>query len=173
MTKLNDMQLILLTSAAQRESGSVLPAPASVADAGDRLKKAIASLRKRSLVEEAPAKTAEATWQTDGDERIGLFINAAGRSAINIEPGPAEAPDTSVVETPVAQATKPKRETKSGALAALLQRPEGATLAEMVGATGWQPHTTRAALTGLRKKGFSIEKAKRGDETCYSIPTKA
>jgi len=35
----------------------------------------------------------------------------------------------------------------------LLSRAEGATLAELGAATGWLPHTTRAALTGLRKKG--------------------
>ena len=32
----------------------------------------------------------------------------------------------------------------------------GATLDEMVTLTGWLPHTTRAALTGLRKKGHVI-----------------
>lgn len=52
---------------------------------------------------------------------------------------------------------------------ALLLRPEGATLAEMTEATGWLAHTTRAALTGLRKKGHTIEKTKRGDVTCYRI----
>jgi hypothetical protein len=39
----------------------------------------------------------------------------------------------------------------------------------MVEATGWLPHTTRAALTGLRKKGHVLEKSKRDDATCYRI----
>lgn len=52
---------------------------------------------------------------------------------------------------------------------ALLRRDEGATLAEMIEATGWLPHTTRAALTGLRKKGHDLAKTKRGDVTCYRI----
>jgi hypothetical protein len=52
---------------------------------------------------------------------------------------------------------------------ALLQRPEGATLAGIVEATGWLPHTTRAALTGLKKKGHTLTKGKRGDVTYYSI----
>jgi hypothetical protein len=30
----------------------------------------------------------------------------------------------------------------------------------MVAATGWLPHTTRAALTGLRKKGYAIDSDK-------------
>ncbi len=51
----------------------------------------------------------------------------------------------------------------------LLRREQGATLAELVEATGWLPHTTRAALTGLRKKGHSLDKSKHGDATCYRI----
>ena len=51
----------------------------------------------------------------------------------------------------------------------LLERVEGATLAELVEATGWLPHTTRAALTGLKKKGKVITKRKRDDVTCYFI----
>ena len=39
----------------------------------------------------------------------------------------------------------------------------------MVKATGWLPHTTRAALTGLKKKGHTIQRDKRGDVTCYRI----
>ena len=38
----------------------------------------------------------------------------------------------------------------------LLRRPTGADLEELVTVTGWLPHTTRAALTGLRKKGHSL-----------------
>jgi hypothetical protein len=51
----------------------------------------------------------------------------------------------------------------------LLYREEGATLAELIAATGWLPHTTRAALTGLKKKSHVIEKSKRDDVTCYRI----
>jgi hypothetical protein len=32
----------------------------------------------------------------------------------------------------------------------------GATLDELVAATNWLPHTTRAALTGLRRRGHEI-----------------
>ena len=51
----------------------------------------------------------------------------------------------------------------------LLVRGGGATLPELIDATGWLPHTTRAALTGIRKKGHDIERTKRGDLTCYRI----
>lgn len=58
---------------------------------------------------------------------------------------------------------------KIGMVAELLRREGGATLTELVAATGWQPHTTRAALTGLRKKGHAIERGTRDGNTHYSI----
>ncbi|WP_419683593.1 DUF3489 domain-containing protein [Sphingomonas sp. ID0503] len=68
-----------------------------------------------------------------------------------------------------AQPAPPPPRTKSELVLQLLGRGEGATLAELAGATGWLPHTTRAALTGLRKKGNAILKDKRGEETCYFV----
>lgn len=53
-------------------------------------------------------------------------------------------------------ASSPKRPSKSAAVLAMLQRPEGATLDQLVIATGWLPHTARAALTGLKKKGHDV-----------------
>ena len=55
---------------------------------------------------------------------------------------------------------KPKAPSKQHPLAALIVRDEGATLDQMIAATGWLPHTTRAALTGLRKKGYAISSDK-------------
>ena len=66
-------------------------------------------------------------------------------------------------------APSPSPGNKTAAVIALLEREEGATLDELIAATGWLPHTTRAALTGLRKKGHAIERTKRGEETCYRI----
>ena len=74
---------------------------------------------------------------------------------------------------PASGSTKPassqRAGTKAAAVIALLSRPDGATLDEMIAATGWLPHTTRAALTGLKKKGHVIVRGKRGDVTCYRI----
>jgi hypothetical protein len=78
---------------------------------------------------------------------------------------------------PETQSPAPNTSAKPGVRAAskisividLLKREQGATLDEMVQATSWLPHTTRAALTGLNKKGHTIEKSKRDDVTCYSI----
>ena len=53
-----------------------------------------------------------------------------------------------------------KTQSKTDSLAALLTRDEGATLEQMIAATGWLPHTTRAAMTGLRKKGYAIDSDK-------------
>lgn len=47
--------------------------------------------------------------------------------------------------------------TKRQQLADLLCRDEGATIDQMIAATGWLPHTVRAALTGLRKAGYRID----------------
>ena len=55
---------------------------------------------------------------------------------------------------------EPKAVTKQQQLAALIVRDEGATLDQMIAATGWLPHTTRAALTGLKKKGYVISSDK-------------
>jgi hypothetical protein len=66
---------------------------------------------------------------------------------------------------------KPVRTTKQSLLIDLLGREPGAPLAAIVEATGWLPHTARAALTGLRKKGHAIERFRSDDETRYRIAT--
>ena len=66
--------------------------------------------------------------------------------------------------------------TKQALIAGLLGREQGATLDELIAATGWLPHTTRAALTGLRRKGCTLEKSTReGGTAAYRImpPDKA
>ena len=49
-----------------------------------------------------------------------------------------------------------KRQTKASKVEALLARKAGATLEHMCEATGWQAHTCRAFMSGLRKKGRDI-----------------
>ena len=61
------------------------------------------------------------------------------------------------------------RVNKSDLVIGLLQRPGGATLDEMVAATGWLPHTTRAALTGLKKKGHQLTSEKADGVRRYRI----
>ena len=66
---------------------------------------------------------------------------------------------------------KPARVTKQSMLICLLKQEGGASIAVIVEATGWQPHTTRAALTGLRKKGHAIERFRSDEKTRYRIVT--
>lgn len=63
-----------------------------------------------------------------------------------------------------------KRQTKVGLVLDLLARTEGATLNQLVAATGWLPHTTRAALTGLKKKGHALNSEKvEGHDRIYYV----
>jgi hypothetical protein len=54
----------------------------------------------------------------------------------------------------------PVRRSKKAAILALLQRPDGAAIGDLTAATGWQVHSVRAALTGLRKEGKELVRAK-------------
>ena len=77
---------------------------------------------------------------------------------------------------PQAQVAKPaaaKRETKIEIVLGLLSREEGVTIDQLVGATGWLPHTTRAALTGLKKKGHTVGSAKIDGRRLYRIESAA
>ena len=59
--------------------------------------------------------------------------------------------------------------TKTGQIISLMKRKNGATLDDLVRATGWLPHTARAAMTGLKKKGHTIERSKVDGVSRYSI----
>lgn len=66
----------------------------------------------------------------------------------------------------------PPRETKSALVRRLLSRKAGADLAALQDATGWQPHSVRAALSTLRKAGYSIDRLppkKEGGAVAYRI----
>ena len=80
---------------------------------------------------------------------------------------PPVAPPT-VIALAVRTAAAPVQ-TKVSQLVSLLAREGGASVSELAESLGWLPHTTRAAPTGLRKKGHAIIKAKAGDQTRYSI----
>ena len=69
----------------------------------------------------------------------------------------------------------PRPGTKLAEVIGLLSRGEGATIAELVTATGWLSHTTRAALTGLRNRGYSIalDRSNRERGSVYQIGTVA
>jgi hypothetical protein len=176
-TKLSDLQLVLLATAAQRSDGSVLPPPERLGDQATRIRRAISPLLKRTLIEEIAVTDTTEIWREEDGAKIGLVITAAGRAIIADEKdAPDEQTAPSVAEAILSTARVPSAPMATSKIATvldLLRRPEGATLAEMVEATGWLPHSTRAALTGLRKKGHVLAKRSRGDVTAYSLAAAA
>ena len=169
MPNLSDTQAILLSAASQRESGSLLPLPTSLKPGGGT-SKAVDALLTRSLAEEHETSDPAAVRRTDGDVRFGIFITTAGLSAIGVEPQVGAFDSGGPVDDTLFE---PARTSKTAAVLALLGRPAGATLPELIEATGWLPHTTRAALTGLRKKGHVLGRTKRDDATCYRLVSAA
>ena len=86
---------------------------------------------------------------------------------------------TEVNVTAATKTDKPaKRETKRDQLVKLLRRKAGADVPTISEKMGWRPHSTRAALTGLRKAGFQLEatKPEKGGPSRYRVakePAKA
>ena len=72
------------------------------------------------------------------------------------------------IEKPGSASTAP-RQTKAALLRARLAKPGGVSLTEMMQLTGWQAHTLRAALTGLRKTGVILSRRREGGDTIYAI----
>ncbi len=188
MAKLTDTQLIVLSAAAARDDGIAI-APAKINKAA--ASKVGSSLVARKLMREARSKSGMPIWRVDKDDRpISLVITRAGRNAIGVDKDAAgDAPrsknrrsETQHVSTakkqPVDRAAEgredrnsaPRAGTKQALVIVMLGAKNGATLDALVEATGWLPHTTRAALTGLRKRGFSIERThEEGSASVYRI----
>ena len=90
-----------------------------------------------------------------GEQRANHPISVNPKPEPVSDPAGIDRPNSNVASTP----TSPRGGTKIAQVIELLQRGDGATLAELVAATGWLPHTTRAALTGLRKRGYAVRRA--------------
>jgi len=65
----------------------------------------------------------------------------------------------------------PRTESKTARIVTLLSRPQGATLAELTAATGWQAHSVRGFLSGnLRaKRGLKVHTSKRDGVHIYRL----
>jgi hypothetical protein len=161
MTKLTDTQCVLLSNAAKRDSLSIYPLPDGLKPSGG-LAKAMLPLSQRGLIEARQTEILAEVYRKYDDQWFGLYVTPIGLTAIGVTTGEDAQPDA----TPQRPIVAPN---KAGLVVGLLRREAGATLDEMVAATSWLPHTTRAALTGLRKKGHAIERGKREDATCYFI----
>ena len=173
MPKLSDTQAILLTHAAQNDTASLYPLPQTLRRGGGIIK-AIAALVSAGYADERETHEAGAVNRTDGDLRYGIFATAAGLAAIGIVDGEqGDAAPPSPAPAPAASTLAMPRITKTSTVVALLSQPAGATLPELITATGWLPHTTRAALTGLRKRGHTFVRYSRDGATCYRIDAAA
>lgn len=75
----------------------------------------------------------------------------------------ANASDTSAVSAAL------RAPTKADQLLAMLKTPDGVSIEELSNSFGWLQHTTRAALTGLRKKGHAVIRGNQGSVTVYRI----
>lgn len=178
MTQLTDIQILLLAAAAERDDASLLPPPETLVTQRSTIRKALVALLGSALAAEVKVSDEAKTWRRIGGERIGLVITDAGCAALarsDIATSPAAKPSRKQrsKQRTLSPAPAEAAQSKSAMVLDLLRREDGVTLDEIVSATGWLPHSVRAALTGLRKKGHAIKKAKRGDLTCYRLSTSA
>ncbi|MEJ7927929.1 DUF3489 domain-containing protein [Sphingobium sp. AN641] len=179
LIRLTDIQLILLTTAAARANGSLLPPPDTLGEAPARIRKVVQQLIRRGLAVETELASGADVWRTQDNRSFGVAISDKGRAAIEVRRGdivPVHEDDVAApsIDASAAPASGPlPPRSKSAAVLTMLRQDEGATLDELVAATGWLPHTTRAALSELRKKGHAIERGKREQVSIYHLKAQA
>ncbi len=181
-TKLTDAQRVILAAAGARENGLVLPLPKSLGNNSGTIGVILKSLLNRKLVVERPNQPGEEVWRhTEELGRTTLVISAEGLQVMGIDPATDDvlkdaaddavsgdgvaspsptAPTTGPAATPGTEpvaAHFPKDGTKLAALIAALRNSDGATITDLMQATGWQAHSVRGAISGNLKKKLSLE----------------
>jgi hypothetical protein len=169
--KFTDNQHALLKSASHREDRCFVLSPNLK---GGAAQKVAAKLIAEGLAKEIKAKAGLPIWRRDveSDQAYSLKLSAAGAKAVATgeesdgRPAPTpqaqerllDARDSSETSHHAADVNKapPREGSKLASVIALLRRSEGATIDVLTKATGWLPHTTRAAITGVRKRGYSV-----------------
>jgi hypothetical protein len=175
-TKLTDTQLVILSAAAQREDGAVLPLPKSLKTNKAATAKVLKSLIARQLIEERPAGLDDEVWREEKDgTRLTLAVTDAGLDALGIVPEgeepkkpPAERKKAGRAsgsrkngKVPARAKPDPKPSSKRPAskqavIVDLMKRKGGATINELVAATDWQAHSVRGAISGALKKKLGL-----------------
>jgi predicted ArsR family transcriptional regulator len=176
MPKLTDTQLVILSAAARRQDRAVLPLPKSLKIKGSAVTKTLEGLREKGLLDEKAAARNATAWREDEDgRRMMLVITDAGLQALDAEPAGESSNEPTPSKTRAKKrggratrksaAATPKNEksqttvrqgTKQALLINLLKRKKGATIAEIVAATGWQAHSVRGAISGALKKKLGL-----------------
>lgn len=172
--KLTDTQLVILSRAAQREDAAAEIPENLIGGAAHRV---VAKLLREGLLLEVPSAPGMPVWRRDEEKgAIALRVTPAGLEALGIEASqrpyadPSPAPDaplpgrsSNTPDSPGGGGSRerqvPRDGTKLAIVIGLLEQAAGASITDLTAATGWLPHTTRAALTGLRKRGYEINKA--------------
>jgi Protein of unknown function (DUF3489) len=197
--KLTDTQRVILSAASARDSGSLLPLPKSLTINKAAISKVLQSLLGKALTSKRPATLDEDAWEADG-ARIALEITAAGLAAIGIEPvsmsetvGKPKSsksaksrrtqgatgkgkPKPMDKPTRAAVAQPPKSSSKLSLVVAALRSRKGATIDDLIEATGWQTHSIRGAISGAIKKKLGLavsSNAVEGRGRVYKIETTA
>lgn len=179
MPRLTDLQMVLLSSAAQRDDSALLPLPKRVKLEPRTRTRVFSGLLKKELVSEQPAPPDAPAWRETGDgQRFMLVIDPAGLEAIGVEPeGERQEPAKSEKAKPSRKRKKQGEEsekasppgvrpgTKLALLIEMLDRDGGATIAEIVDATGWQQHSVRGAISGTLKKKLRLTVISDVEET--------
>ena len=175
--ELTDAQLVMMSAAAQRKD-RCLSAPATIK--GAALSKVSAKLARLGLAREIEAKPGAPIWRRDdAGQGYALKLTAAGLNAIAVDEGSQDViepqPQAKNGDSPdegghPARAAAPRDGSKLALVIELLRRADGATIVDLTQATGWLPHTTRAALTGLRKRGYAVIRERIGaGDSAYRI----
>ncbi|MBK5945645.1 hypothetical protein CCR83_04060 [Rhodobacter veldkampii DSM 11550] len=160
MTKLTETQTIILSAGAQRPENIALPLPKGLAGAAAKM--AVTKMIEHGWLLEVDAnlRRNEPLWRETGDGHgTTLVVTDAGLLAIGIEPVVVKT--VIAIRAHAAKAAAPKLPiqragTKQAQIIAMMQRPRGATVAEMVKATGWLAHTVRASVSGALKKKLGL-----------------
>jgi hypothetical protein len=156
MTKPTETQTIILSAGAQRPDNIALPLRKGLH--GAAAKKVITMMIGRGWLEEVDAdlRKSEPLWRETGDGHgTTLVVTDAGLLAIGIVKTVA-AIRARAAQTPMPKPPIPRAGTKQAMLISLLQRPEGASIDQIVTATGWRAHSARGLISGVLKKKLGL-----------------